>query len=143
MPEACRPLGPINIISQNRRMKNQDPNENNARKMNIPTLLESPVLDELIVLVETHVLTETQVLGVMEVLEEALGPNKAQKFKNKEKSTNYTYSKKMCDCNEIVVNIVFSFKVANEITNDFELKLSMDVDKGMISLNENKQFKEN
>lgn len=49
MPEACIPLGPINTISQNRRMKNQDPNENNAQKMNIPTLLESQVLDELIV----------------------------------------------------------------------------------------------
>ena len=111
MPKACIPLGPINTISQNRRMKNQDPNENNAKKMNIPTLLESQVLDELIVPTETRVLTETQVLGVMEVLKEALGPNKAHKFKNEEKSRNYTYTKKICDCNKIVVNIVFSFKL--------------------------------
>lgn len=34
-------------------MKNQDPNKDNTKVMNIPILLESPVLDELIVLAET------------------------------------------------------------------------------------------
>lgn len=60
---------------------------------------------------------------MIEVLEETLAPKEAQKSKNKEKSTNYTYTKKMLDRNEIFIHTVFSFILTTKITNDFELKI--------------------
>lgn len=41
------------------------------------------------------------------------------------------------------IDNIFSFIVAIEITNDFELKISMNVHKGVIGLNKKKQFKHN
>lgn len=43
----------------------------------------------------------------MEVPEKTLALEEAQKSKNKEKSTNYTYTKKMWDNNNIIINNVF------------------------------------
>lgn len=54
-----RPLGSKNTIFRERKIKNKDSSENNARIMNISTLLESLVLDKLIVQVDTYVQPET------------------------------------------------------------------------------------
>lgn len=59
----------------------------------------------------------------MEASERTLALEKIQKKKRTEKSTNYTYTKKIWHRNEIVVDNVFSFTVATEIINDFEPKI--------------------
>lgn len=58
----------------------------------------------------------------MEVSERTLALEKNTKKKRKEKSANYTYTKKIWHRNEIVVDNVFVFTVATEIINDFEPK---------------------
>ena len=73
-----------------------------------PTLLESPE--------ELMVPKQTQVLEEIETLEEVW------KHKNREKSINFTYTKEIWNHNEININNVFSFLIATEITNAFELK---------------------
>lgn len=64
-------------------MKNQDLVKNNARSTNVPTLSESLILEELMFLEESQVLKET------------VTPKEVWKYKNKEKSINYIYTREI------------------------------------------------
>ena len=97
-----RPLGSKDTIPRKRKMRDSDLVENNARAMTIPTSSQSLVPEELT------------------IPEEVPTPEEVQNSKNEEKSTNYTYTRELWDRKEIVIDNVFSYTVATEITNDFE-----------------------
>ena len=97
-----RPLGSKDTIPRKRKLRDLDLVENNARVMTIPTSSQSLVPEELT------------------VPEEVPTPEEVQNSKNEEKSTNYTYTRELWDRKEIVIDNVFSYTVATEITNDFE-----------------------
>lgn len=54
------------------------------------------------------------VLEETQVLEEIITYEQLQKHKNEEKSKNYIYTRKIWDRNEINIDNIFSFTVANE-----------------------------
>lgn len=70
-------------------IENEDPIENNAQVVNVPTLSESSVIEELIVSKETQVLEE--IITFEEFPNETVTLKELWKYKNEKKSINYTY----------------------------------------------------
>lgn len=70
-------------------IENEDPIENNAQVVNVPTLSESSVLEEPIVSKETQVLEE--IITFEEFPNETVTLKELWKYKNEKKSINYTY----------------------------------------------------
>lgn len=70
-------------------IENEDPIENNAQVVNMPTLSESSVIEELIVSKETQVLEE--IITFEEFPNETVTLKELWKYKNEKKSINYTY----------------------------------------------------
>lgn len=70
-------------------IENEDPIENNAQVVNVPTLSKSSVIEKWIASKETQVLEE--IITFEEFPNETVTLKELWKYKNEKKSINYTY----------------------------------------------------